>query len=70
MTTTIELVFINEEGKNSRISLNNPNTNLTPEEVKDIMDEIIAVNVFTSPGGDYVEAGSARIITREVAELF
>ncbi len=68
--TTLELNFINEEGKNSKITLNNPRTDLTAEEVRTAMDEIIAVNIFTTSGGDFKQADSAKLITRDVIDLF
>lgn len=66
---TLELLFLNEEGKSVKISVDDPRPDVTPEELETAMDAIIAANVFTSSGGNFVEAVGARVIERNVTEI-
>ena len=68
--TTLELNFRNEKGKNSKMTLDNPRSNLSADEVRNVMEDIIAVNIFTTSGGDFKEVDSAKVITKDVIELF
>lgn len=69
-TKVLELIFINAAGKKTTISLNDPREDLTALEVETAMETIIAKNVFTSTGGDFVALSSARIISRSVSSLY
>ncbi|NLY42818.1 MAG: DUF2922 domain-containing protein [Clostridiaceae bacterium] len=69
MAAVLEMIFKNEEQKNVTISISDPVEDLTGAEVKAVMDNIIAKNVFTTSGGDIVQASGARIVSREVTEL-
>jgi len=69
MAKTLELIFKNEAGKNARLSVRDPKEDLTPQEVEDFMNNIIAKNVFETSGGDLVEIVGARLIQREVVDL-
>ncbi|RYL89337.1 DUF2922 domain-containing protein [Sporolactobacillus sp. THM7-4] len=57
----LNLVFLNQQGKNVTLSLVDPVEPADPAAIKAAMAEIIAQNVFSSPGGDLVQAKSARI---------
>ena len=46
------MTFLNEEGGRVRISVDNPREDLTANDVLQVMDWIIAHNIFTSNGGD------------------
>jgi hypothetical protein len=65
----LELLFRNTAGKNARISVQDPKEDLTTEEVQALLDDIVAKNVFETPGGDLVEAVGARLIQKEVIQL-
>jgi hypothetical protein len=65
---TLELQFVNQEGKVVRLTIDQPLESLTSAQVANVMDSIIATNVFTSNGGDLVAKKGARIVSREVLE--
>ena len=69
MDKNLEMIFRNSAGKTARLSVQEPKEDLTPEEVKTVMNNIVAKNIFDTTGGDMLEAVSARIITREIVEL-
>lgn len=66
----LEMIFRNGDGNRVTISVQEPRTDLTPQEVQEAMELITSNNVFTSNGGDLVSIESARLVTRDVEELF
>ncbi|WP_078379724.1 DUF2922 domain-containing protein [Sutcliffiella halmapala] len=66
---TLELLFLNEEGKSVKISIDDPRPGVTSEELEIAMDAIVEANVFTSAGGNFVSAVGGRIIERHVTEI-
>lgn len=69
MAKTLELQFVNEEGKTAKLSIEEPKDSLTPTEISQAMDTILSANVFTSSGGKFVSKKGARIIERQVTEV-
>jgi hypothetical protein len=69
METSLSLVFKNAEGRTTTFSLADPRADITEAEVAQVMQTIIARNIFATSGGDVVEAVAARITSREVTEL-
>ncbi len=69
MTKTLEMVFRNQAGKEVVLSIADPKDNLTKAQVAPVMQDIIAKNVFTTKGGDLVQAVDARIRTRDAVSL-
>jgi uncharacterized protein YggL (DUF469 family) len=65
----LELLFKNMDDKNVTISLDDPIEPVNPTTVSQVMDEIIAQNVFTSTGGDLVSKHGARVVERNVTEI-
>ena len=65
----LELFFVNEEGKLSRLAIEEPRENLTAGELSTAMDTIVQAGVFSSGGGDYVDKHSARIVERNVQTI-
>ena len=59
----LELKFRNAAGQSHTITVKNPKDGLTKEEVDTAMNTIVAANVFTSNGGDLVEAVEGRVRT-------
>ena len=59
----LELKFKNAVGKSRTITVKAPKDGLTKEEVENAMNAIVAANVFTSAGGDLVEAVEGRVRT-------
>lgn len=66
----LEMIFRNEEGNRFTLSVQEPKVDLTPQEVQEAMDLIVSNNVFASNGGDLVSVIGARMVTRDVVELF
>jgi hypothetical protein len=69
-TQTLRMVFKNEAGSNFTISLDNPRDNVTPAEIEAAMDQIIAKNVFLTPGGALVAKQDVKIVDRTVNDLY
>ena len=69
MEKTLQLNFKNAEGGKKQLNVVNPKEGLTKQEADDAMAKIVAANVFTTTGGDIVEAVDAKIVCREVEEL-
>ncbi|MCX8001113.1 MAG: DUF2922 domain-containing protein [Anoxybacillus mongoliensis] len=65
---TLELQFVNEEGKTVRLSIDEPRDDVTQTQVANVMDVIIAANVFPSSGGDFIAKKGARLIDTTVTE--
>ena len=61
---TLKMQFKNAAGGNITISVDNPKDALTPAEVTQAMTDIITQNLFTSKGGDLVEAVGATLVTQ------
>lgn len=69
MAKTIELLFLNAEGKTVRYTLDNPVDPVDSAAVNSAMDTILAQNAFTSAGGDLVSKKGARIVERNVTDI-
>lgn len=69
MTKTLEMVFRNQEGKETVISLADPRDDVTKAEVDTVMQDIVTKNIFTTKSGDLVQAVEARIRTRDAVAL-
>lgn len=67
--TKLELNFKNASEKKVNIAVDNPREDATKEEIKQVMDTIVAKNIFYSNGGDIVEAIGARIVTTSVEDI-
>lgn len=66
----LELNFSSAEGKNVRVSIDNPIEPIDAEEVKTAMSTIIETDVFLdSEGNALTEAKSARIVDRTVTPI-
>lgn len=70
MNTKTKLVmnFKNEDDKKITLSLDDPRTDLTEEEISDCMNLIIAKDVFTPGGMSLVSAIDAKVITTDTTE--
>ncbi|ANB59241.1 DUF2922 domain-containing protein [Anoxybacteroides amylolyticum] len=69
MEKTLELQFLNLQGKPVRIVIENPIDPVNAKQVSAVMDTIIAANIFTSSGGDLVTKQGARLLQRDVTEV-
>jgi hypothetical protein len=69
MTKTLEMVFRNQAGKETVLSIADPKDDLTKAQVDTVMQDILAKNVFVTTGGDLVQTVDARIRTRDAVSL-
>nr|WP_255573325.1 DUF2922 domain-containing protein [Anoxybacillus sp. ST4] len=60
--------FVNEEGKTVRLTIDEPREHVTQAEIANVMDVIIAANVFPSSGGDLIAKKGARLIDTTVTQ--
>lgn len=65
----LEMAFADEEGKQFKLTLNEPREDITETEVRQAMDDVVAKNIFYTAVGDVVSVIGARIITTVVDEL-
>ena len=65
MSKRLLLTFLNEEGGKVTITVDNPKDNLTEQEVSQAMADLITKNIFTSRGGNFVEAIGAKVVTQD-----
>ncbi|RIW28767.1 DUF2922 domain-containing protein [Bacillus salacetis] len=68
MAKTLELQFTTELGKMARLSVEEPIEPVDPAKVKQVMDTIIATNVFLSNSGSLVAVEGARVIERNITD--
>ena len=67
--TKLEMEFLDEDGKKFVVAIDQPRADITSEEVRVAMSEIVSLNVFTSSMADLVESVEARVITTTVNTL-
>lgn len=65
----LEMVFKNQLGRTSKITVENARHDLEESDVQAAMQAIIDKNIFKTNGGDLVSIEAARIITTDVAQL-
>jgi len=69
MAKTLEMTFLNTDGKPTKVSIENPTEPVDQVAVAQAMDQIIASDVFFTAGGDLVEKRGARVVERNVEEV-
>ncbi len=69
MSETLQMIFSNFEGRNSTVSVSDPDPAITALDVETVMDSILARNVFQTSGGDLVDKVRAQIVSRTVDTL-
>ncbi|MCL5289431.1 MAG: DUF2922 domain-containing protein [Bacillota bacterium] len=69
MSKTLELIFVNATGSKVTLRVAEPKDNLLEADVRAVMDQIVARDIFTSTGGGLVSVAGARIVSREVDEM-
>jgi hypothetical protein len=65
---TLELTF-NAEFGTARIAIRNPKEPIDPAQVKAVMNQLVAADVFQTSNGDLVSPKSARVIDRETQDI-
>ncbi len=68
-TYRLEMTFKNNEGRTSKISVDNAKSDITEFQVNEVMNTILDRNIFTSGGGDLVEKAKAELISIDVTEF-
>ncbi|RDW16902.1 DUF2922 domain-containing protein [Oceanobacillus arenosus] len=66
---TLELKFINDDGKIVTYSIEKPIEPIDPAAINAVMDEILTQNAFTSSGGDLMSKKSARLVEHNVEDI-
>ncbi|PEJ53840.1 hypothetical protein CN601_10245 [Bacillus sp. AFS017336] len=66
---TLELKFLNESEKVVTLTVDNPTIPVSPTLINQVMDKIVANNVFTSSGGFVVAKQGARLVGKEIVEI-
>lgn len=65
-TKKMEMIFLNELGKNFTLSVDNPRPDLEGLEIEKSMEDIIGLNVFEQ---NLISVGKARFITKTVENI-
>ncbi len=69
MAQTLELQFLNTEGKTVKLNVDSPIDPVDPAAINAAMDDILAGNIFFTTGGDFVSKKGARIVERNVTDI-
>lgn len=69
MAKKLELIFVNEENKTTKLTVDNAIDDLDPQDVKEAMESIIEKNVFLSGGGELVGISGARVVDTQIQVL-
>ncbi|MDM5157315.1 DUF2922 domain-containing protein [Bacillus sp. DX1.1] len=64
----LELIFLNEDGKTTTFSIDNPTTPVNTETINSVMDTILASDIFLSIGPNTRKKG-ARLVEKTVSEV-
>jgi len=66
---SLELYFTTSGDRSFHLSIPEAKSDLTASGVNTAMNEIIALNVFSAPGGVLAEKKSANLVTKETVEF-
>lgn len=68
MAKTLELQFVTENGKVTKLTLDNQKEPVDQAAVKQSMDQIIAAGAFNTINGGFVSSQGARVVERNVTD--
>ncbi|QZY55853.1 DUF2922 domain-containing protein [Crassaminicella profunda] len=68
-TKRLEMIFKNEGGKTTKMSVDNAKEDISKEQVEAAMQTIIDKNVFETNSGVLTGIDSARIVTTDIDEI-
>jgi len=68
-TKTLELNFQTTEGRTAKISIPEPIDPVDPVLLQQVMDTIVAKNIFNFSSGEIVTAVDARMVERTVSDI-
>lgn len=63
--TKLLMTFKNEDGAKVSLSMLDPRENITEEEIRNVIELIVAKNIFAPNGLDLVEAIDAKVVVTE-----
>ncbi|MCM3443097.1 DUF2922 domain-containing protein [Metabacillus halosaccharovorans] len=69
MAKTLELQFLNVEGKTVKVIVDSPIEPVDPVAISAAMDSILTANIFVTSGGEFVSKKGARIVERNMTEV-
>ncbi|MCM3652920.1 DUF2922 domain-containing protein [Metabacillus litoralis] len=69
MAKTLELLFLNMEGKTVKVNVDSPIDPVDQQALTTAMDQILAANIFITNSGEFVSKKGARIVDRNVTEI-
>jgi hypothetical protein len=69
MAKTLELLFLNTEGKTVKVNVDSPIDPVDQQALSTAMDQLLASNIFMTNGGEFVSKKGARIVDRNVTEI-
>ena len=70
MAKTLELIFVNSDGKNKTISIQNPKNGVTKQQAHDAKNAVITADVFASgDNGKLVSIRKAQLREVTIQEL-
>ncbi|MCM3654687.1 DUF2922 domain-containing protein [Metabacillus litoralis] len=69
MAKTLELLFLNTEGKTVKVNVDSPIDPIDQQALSTAMDQLLAANIFMTNGGEFVSKKGARIVDRNVTEI-
>ena len=61
--TDLDLVFLNAAGRKVTLNIEEPKTGVTKAEIDAAMGVVVTNNIFSTSGGDIVEAVEGRLRT-------
>ena len=68
--TKLLMTFKNEDGAKVSLSMLDPRENITEEEIRNVMELIVAKNIFAPNGLDLVEAIDAKVVVTETTPFY
>ena len=70
VTKKLVMTFQDDTGKNASLSVDNPRADLTKQDIKTVMDLIVAKNIFepTGYGADLAKLVDAKIVKTDTTE--
>lgn len=69
MAKKLVMTFLDDINKKMSISIDDPREDITSEEVRKVMDDIVTKNIFTSKGVDIVKIEGAKVVETTVTEF-
>ena len=64
-STNLIMTFINQDNSRVSLTVQDPRTNITEEEIKAAMELIVSKNIFAPNGLDLVSALEAKVVVTE-----